>query len=179
MVNSLLYRSVPAGPVMIADLLNYFLCDGRPNEAHPVLSMLQAFLEPADPINYARGMLWDDKKPPINLLMTEGVTDGYAPWQVFEPLAIAAGLPLLGKEEHFVSALSTAGLPRLALPVSGNLRRPNGDRVTAGFTQYKDCFYSSGKACNGHFVAFNNPRARRAWVEFFRSMLKDGMATIR
>jgi pimeloyl-ACP methyl ester carboxylesterase len=178
LVPSLLYKTKPVDPIKIPDVINYLLCDkqGSVTVDHPVLSLLQHFFDPADPMNYAPRIL-SSKRTPINLFMTEGLTDEFAAPQVFEPLAIAMRLPMLGPVHQKVPGLHTSSLPFFKLPVSGNFVHPSGKKVTVGFTQHPECKIGNS-TCDGHFVAFYNPNALRNWQTFFHSLTTSDIATV-
>lgn len=179
LIHTLLYKVEPKDPIQILSIMRYLLCDEdqATNVFHPILALFQNFFDPADPVTYSPKVL-DPKLRPLHLLMTEGLTDGYAPPQVFEPLAVAMGMPMLGTQHQPILGLQLQNTPQYQLPVRGNYVYPDGTRTTVGFTQHKECKYNSGKDCDGHFVAFNNPNAIRNWQSFFQSLLYDDIAQI-
>lgn len=179
LIHTLLYKTQPAEPILLPAVIDYILCDEKKSISvfHPILSLVQNFFDPADPVNYTPPML-DGSRPPLQLLMTEGLTDQYAPPQVFEPLAIAMGLPLLGPELQPLEGLRIRQIQPYTLPVRGNFYHPSGAPMTVGFTQHQICKYDSGVPCDGHFVAFHNENAQRNWLTFFQSLLYDDVAHI-
>ncbi len=179
LIHTLLYKTQPVEPILLSAVLDYLICDEKKSISvfHPVLSMVQNFFDPADPVNYTPSIL-NGSRPPIQLFMTEGLTDQYAPPQVFEPLAIAMGLPLLGPYYQPILGLDIRKLPRYKLPVRGNFVHPSGQRMTVGFTQHQLCKRPNGTPCDGHFVAFYNKNARRNWQTFFQSLLYSDIAEI-
>lgn len=179
LIHTLLYKTQPAEPILLPEVINYVLCDNKESLSvyHPILSLVQNFFDPADPVNYMPPIL-DGSRSPIHLFMTEGLKDQYAPPQVFEPLAIASRLPLLGPEMESVEGLNILQLPKYKLPVRGNYVHKDGTRTTVGFTQHLVCKYSNGVPCDGHFVAFQNENALRNWITFFQSMAHADMPEI-
>lgn len=179
LIHTLLYKTQPAEPILLPAVIDYILCDEKKSISvfHPILSLVQNFFDPADPVNYTPPIL-DGSRSPIQLLMTEGLTDQYAPPQVFEPLAIAMGLPLLGPEHQAVEGLRIRQIPNYTLPVRGNFYHPSGSPMTVGFTQHQICKYENGSPCDGHFVAFYNENAHRNWLTFFQSLIYDDVAQI-
>lgn len=179
MIHTLLYKTKPAEPILLPEVINYILCDNKEshNVFHPILSLVQNFFDPADPVNYMPPIL-DGSRSPIHFFMTEGLKDQYAPPQVFEPLAIASQLPLLGPELEAIEGLNILQLPKYKLPVKGNYVHPNGTKTTVGFTQHSICKYSTGVPCDGHFVAFNNENALRNWITFFQSLATNDMPEV-
>ena len=179
LIHTLLYKTKPERPIKLSQILQYLLCDNSESIGpfHPVLGLLQHFFDPADPVNYAPLMLGKNRSA-LNLFMTVGKTDGYAPIQVFDPLVIAAGIPLFGPEVYPVQGFKLRSLRKYSLPMSANYLHPSGDFVTVGFTQHRRCIYPSGRECDGHFVAFYNSEARRHWQSFFRTLLNNNYSTI-
>jgi predicted esterase len=179
LIHTLMYKIKPAEPIMLPAIVRYLICDGDDNVTpfHPILSLVQNFYDPADPVNYAAPIL-DGSRSPLNFLMTIGLTDSYAPPQVFDPLAVAMGLPLLGPLHHPIPGLQLRQIPQYKLPVHGNFLHPLGNRTSVGFTQHPECKYSSGGDCDGHFVAHHNPDAQRNWISFFQSLVNGDIATI-
>jgi predicted esterase len=179
-VHTLLYKTKPSTPILLSAVLDYMLCEkqgDKPDVFHPILGLVQHFFDGADPVSYAPHIL-SGNRTPLNLLMTLGLTDGYAPTEVFEPLAIAMGLPLLGPEYKSVLGLDMRGIPKYSLPVENNFLHPSGVKTTVGFTQHKECKTSRGGTCDGHFVAFYNENAQRNWISFFQSMIYGESAQI-
>lgn len=179
LVGMLLSKNEPKDPIEIPAVINYLVCDGETAKTpfHPVFSVLQSLLDPADPVNYGPQILAEDR-PPMQFFMTKGLTDNFAPPAVFDPLAVAMKLPMFGPAEENLPGLRMRGVPTYNLPVSGNFRHPSGVPITAGFTQHKECKYASGATCDGHFVAFNNPDAMRNWQSFFRSLVNRTTAEV-
>lgn len=179
--HTLLYKTQPTRPILLSAVLNYMLCEQSTSSPidvfHPILGMVQHFFDSADPVSYSP-LLLSDKRAPLNLLLTEGLTDGYSPTQVFEPLAIAMGLPLLGPEKQAIPGLKLLNIPTYALPIQGNYKHASGAVTTVGFTQHKECKRASGSTCDGHFVAFYNPNAIQNWTSFFQSMTYSSSARI-
>ncbi|MCK6508813.1 hypothetical protein L6R29_02455 [Myxococcota bacterium] len=179
LVGMLLSKNEPKDPIEIPAVISYLVCDGDAAKTpfHPVFSVLQSLLDPADPVNYGPLILAEDR-PPMQFFMTKGNTDNYAPPAVFDPLAVAMKLPMFGPSQDNLIGLTLRGVPTYPLPVSGNLTHPSGTPITAGFTQHQECKYSSGGLCDGHFVAFHNPDALRNWQSFFRSLTNRTTAEV-
>ena len=135
---------------------------------HPVLALVQTFIEPADPINYARHF----QQVPLNgsnmdLLLTEGLLDPYTVPETSEALGAAALLDIGGAAVHQGPAFALLGLRVLPLPLSGNVALPGGKRVGA-LLQFPD---------DGHFAIFDNRQARCNVMGFLTSSLA-GAATV-
>ncbi len=147
--------------------------DDRPEEVlddlHPVLSLVQTFIEPADPIAYGPAWLRD---PPDgaarDILMVEGFKDSASPARGHEALATAAGLPLVAPYFRWPAAAEFVGPEVQEAPAQSNLT-VGGTAVTAGLIQYPE---------QDHWPMFEDPDANRRVIEFLRSSLIDGRATI-
>lgn len=179
LVNTLIYKTEPKDPVEIPAVIRYLICDPDVGATpfHPIFSALQNFFDPADPVNYAREIL-DPSHAPLNLYLSKGVTDNYAPPAVFDPLVTAMQLPFLGDPKDLIPGLRLRSLPVFSFPVSGNFLHPSGVKTTVGFSKHDQCLYPSGGSCDGHFVAFYNPDTIRHWVSFFQSLLTSPTAQI-
>ncbi|HAA58612.1 MAG TPA: hypothetical protein DCE42_27870, partial [Myxococcales bacterium] len=143
LIGTLLYKTKPKTPIQIKSVVDYLLCDKKAAASpfHPVLGVAQHAYDPGDPLNYAPPIL-KPQHAPLNLLMTEGLTDEYAPPAVFEALAIAMGLPHLGPIYKPLNGLGFQSIPHFSLPVRGNFLHTSGVRTTVGFTQHKECKYT-------------------------------------
>ncbi len=179
LIHTLLYKLRPKEPIQISAVGKYLLCDkkGTFNVFHPILSVAQNLYDAGDPINYTPYLL-ARKHAPLNLLITGGLTDGYVPPQVFDPVVVSMGLPQLGHVFKPIQGLAIKGIPILPLPVRGNYRHASGELLTVGFSQHAICRYKSGRECDGHFVAFHNENAIRNWETFFQSLLYDDIPHI-
>jgi hypothetical protein len=136
---------------------------------HPALHLLQTFIEPADPIAYARD-LFDrpESGPRADLLMFEGLLDFASPARGQEAFAVAAGLPLIHPVARAPAAAAFRPLPVAAPPVSENRPVPGG-AVTAGLLQYAE---------EDHFPLFRNTDANRRFARFIETALVDPPARV-
>lgn len=139
------------------------------DDFHPVLTLIQTFIEPADPIAYARSHL---EAPPGGLprdyLMVEGFLDFASPARGQEAFATAARFPVIAPLHRLPEAALWLGPAAQEAPATDNTRGAAG-AVTAGLIQYPD---------ETHFPIFDNSDANRRYIEFLRSALIDGQATI-
>jgi predicted esterase len=166
---ALLYKTQP-DDVDIPGLVQAFLRDHPLSEHNNVLALMQMFLEPADPMNYAPLLL----RAPVpgvgakHVYQSEGLVDNYAPIAGIEALGIAIGLSPVAPLLQPVEGFGLRGLAPLAAPVSSN----TGDR-TGVFVQYAA---SAGR--DGHFVIFNDETAQRQHARFLGSLAQTGTATL-
>lgn len=138
-------------------------------ELHPVLNLIQTFIEPADPISYASSYLSD---PPggalCDILQVEGFLDFASPARGQEAFATAARIPLVAPQYRVPPAAVLVGPAPEDAPARGNVES-RGGRVTYGLIQYPE---------ETHYPIFNNADANARYVEFLRSALFDGRAQI-
>lgn len=138
------------------------------NIYHPVISVLQGWIEPSEPANYA-GMIFDHPRPgfaPKSILQTEGLMDVYTPPHSIEALAVAMRNQQV---EPIAETIATLGL--LGIPAGGDTVTANvaGGLATAGLLQYPD---------NGHFAVFMNESAQSRIAGFFESLRDGGVGVI-
>jgi hypothetical protein len=119
---------------------------------HPVLSIIQRHVDPADGITFARQLTSADAVYPKHLFQTFGVDDHFSPPAT---LAIFAGVARLAVARAHESAVPAYDLgPEWAMfPVS--------QTVTVGDTAYTAAVRQYGPLVDsdGHFVAFDVPDA--------------------
>jgi hypothetical protein len=155
-------------PVNIAGALPFALQDpsvasgGQSAEMHPVLSLLQQWIDPADPLHFARVITRVPETGHVakNVFQTYGLGDTYAPPITLREYAIAGGLDL-------VAADPSATMPD---PIDGATAVPSGvsGNVTVGALKYTLGVREYGPPAgdDGHFVAFDVPSANADVVRF-------------
>lgn len=135
---------------------------------HPVLSMMQNWSDPVDPIHFARNLIAVPAEGAIpaygrHVFQVWGKDDNYTARAVQNAFAVAASLAFVGpKNDEF------AGPP--AASVSGNVTIPR--PLTAGFRQYVPNGY------DGHFVVFTDPTATKDAVRFLARSVRGAVPTI-
>jgi hypothetical protein len=157
-------------PLDIPGLLQAFVRDYPLDEFNNVLALVQMFIEPADPINYAR-LITREPPPGVPLrdvFQSQGLVDHYTPPPCIEALGVALGGSPVGPLLEPLDGFVLAGRPLLEAPVSANL----GER-TVVFHQYP-----AAAGSDGHFVDFDDPEARRQSVGFLATLAADGTATL-
>ena len=160
-------------PVDIAGLMPIALSDlqglrGDIAELHPVLSLLQQWIDPADPLNFASGVATAPYEGHLgkHLFQTYGTDDHYSPPLTLATYAGAAGLTQVEPtHDDFVDKFYI-DLPTASAPLSGNL---SGGMLTAGVRQYE-----TPDGSDGHFVAFDVSEANADVVRFL-SQAVSGM----
>jgi predicted esterase len=131
---------------------------------HPIVSLLQMWLDAADAGNYAH-LFFASPRPGFarkSILQTLGTEDPYAPPGSIEALATAIRLPLCSEELRPLVELDRLGVEHLSPPVTGNA---SGDATACLLEQV-----------GGHFVAYEDP-ARAQIVSFLESAI-DGIPTL-
>jgi predicted esterase len=149
-------------PVDIAGLIRLFLRDDPLDQFHPVLALLQMYMERADAVSYARRLA-------TNVFISEGLIDRYTPVPSIEALATAMRVDLVSPVHSDVIGLTLAGHDVLDAPVSGNW---NGG-ATGVLLQYEEVPDS-----DGHFVIFDREDARQQSTQFLASEAADGVSTL-
>jgi hypothetical protein len=162
-------------PVNIAGALPFVLQDpplANPDalpEMHPVLSLLQQWIDPADPLNFARAITRNPQAghDPKNVFQTYGLGDTYAPPVTLREYVIAGQLDLVTAD---ASAATPDAIPQAkaqASGVSGNVTLAT-KKYTVGVREYgppaKD---------DGHFVAFDVPSANADVVRFLSASVSS------
>ena len=162
-------------PVNIAGGLPLVLQDpslagtGATPEMHPVLSLLQQWIDPADPLHFARAITRNPQAghDPKNVFQTYGLGDSYAPPITLREYAMAGQLDVVAAD---ASATSPDDIPLTkaqASGVSGNVTLTT-KKYTLGVREYgppaKD---------DGHFVAFDVPSANADVVRFLSASVSS------
>lgn len=130
-------------------------------EDHPVLTLLDQWIGPADPLNFARGTArrLEPGILPKSVFQTYGLKDTYSPPLTLQMYALAAGLPLAAHDSS-VATPDAFGLAEQPVPLSGNFAA-GGRTVTLAVREYQN---AAGK--DGHFVVFDVASANADAVRF-------------
>ena len=166
LVQSLLNKT---NPVDIAAGVEFVLNDGELRDNHPVLNLLQQFIEPVDPINYARlffRSLPAQREVPTHVLQTYGLDDTYSPNATMNIFGLNAGVQLAQP-----SLESIQGMGSVELPAMGN-RQVGGEPVTAVMIQ------ADPGDDDGHFVLYRDADIRDQAAHFLGSMVRNGIPTV-
>ncbi|HWA74565.1 MAG TPA: hypothetical protein VG937_19605 [Polyangiaceae bacterium] len=149
-------------PVDVSAALPFVLSDPTLKDpeaarAHPVLSVLQQWVDPADPLNFAEGLVLSPfgARAPRHVFQTYGLRDTYSPPSTMQAFLLAGGFPLV--ENSGFSPDRIGELSPVAAPLSGNV-----EGITFGAREY-----DPGAAGDGHFVAFLVPQANADVIRFF------------
>jgi hypothetical protein len=163
-IHALLDRTEPPEiPIAVRDSVADPGADGELVQGgiyHPVLSVLQHWVDAVDPLHFARHIvsLPLAGHEPKHLFAPYGTGDSYAPPRNLQNFLIAAGLQ--GVEADASADPKDDLGPELGLGLSGNIAV--GDALfTGGFRQY-----GPAEGNDGHFVAFEVPAANEDVVRF-------------
>ena len=157
-------------PVDIPSILQAALREEPFDQYNPTLSLLQAWIERADSVNYGPLMV---RTPPPGLgprpvYISEGITDTYTPLPCIEALGIAVGADLIEPVRRDVPGITLRGRSVRTAPITDNL-----DGTTAVLVQYPQAAQS-----DGHYVVFDVPAAMIQSRRFLGTLANDGAATL-
>jgi hypothetical protein len=164
-------------PINIAGGMWLALSEASPSavdEFHPVLSMLQNWIDPVDPIHFGRQLaLVPDGANGVahgrHVFMVWGKDDTYTARPVQNAFAIAAQLTFVGPNNDEFRTAPVAS-------VSGNTTATIGGapkKFTTAFRQYLP-----PTDTDGHFVVFNEPTAKTDAVKFLQRTVRGELPTI-
>jgi hypothetical protein len=142
-------------PVDVADVIPFVLEDTDVGAGHPVLSVLQNAIDPADPLNHAIAMVAAPVAPAtgVNVFQVYGQKDTYAPPITQNTYAVAAGLQALNPPNSNPTNDKITDGTTKGVPFGGNFGMTM--NLTGVVRQYSPQTY------DGHFVAFQNPDAKK------------------
>jgi predicted esterase len=131
---------------------------------HPVVTVLQGWIDPSDPGNYAPLAITRPRAgvAPRSVLMIEGLRDVYVAPPSMEALATAFRIPVAAPVARDIPGLRFLGLLPVDGVVEGNLA---GGAVTGALLQFPD---------SGHVAFFDVPRGRERVAGFFGSLAAGG-----
>jgi hypothetical protein len=137
-------------------------------DSHPVLTILQQWIDPADPLNFAKaiGREPDVGINPKSVFQTYGRGDTYSPPVTLRTYAIAANLALAAHDASVTTADPIADFVEQPVPLSGTFAKA-GHTVTLAVREYEN---TKG---DGHFVVFDVPSATQDAARFL-SMAASG-----
>lgn len=137
---------------------------------HPLLNLFQAYSEPADPMNYGRYLALETRKGAVrDVLLTEGLVDGYTPPVQAEAFALAVGVQPVAPVFSGLWRFDLTGIGVATAPFSGNRVNASGQRWTGALLQYPE---------NGHFSIYCNRSAESAYMEFLGQKADTGLAVV-
>jgi predicted esterase len=155
-------------PVNIAAAVPFVLGDFNSSgglnggDMHPVLTLLQQWIDPADPLNFARlvGLEPPTGTAPKSVFQTYGIGDTYAPPVTLAIYAIAAGMDEATPDASVTTPDKIDSLTPESVPLSGNVT-VSGTQVTLAVREY-----APPSGTDGHFVLFETPSANADAARF-------------
>jgi hypothetical protein len=176
-------------PVNIAAAVPFALSDIDPAAPtklpgsifHPVLSLLQSYIDPADPLNHAAGIA-PAASGGHHVFQVYGQNDTYAPSTTQYIYAKVAQLGVVAHDPKVTA-------PDFADPMKAHFLQENGataslsknigGRLTAAFRQYaQPGAGDAGTLYDGHFVAYHNPTAQHDIYRFLDDLAKGQAPTV-
>jgi hypothetical protein len=161
-------------PYDVSQAIPVVLQDPHVGSDHPVLSVLQQAIDPADPLHHAIAIARKPIAPGSakHVFQPFGQKDSYSPDVTETNFALAAGLGLVASAPSVSTPSEIGKLTPAALPASGNAS--DGARAISAFVrQYAPSGY------DGHFVSFRDPTAQADTARFLADILSGKTPTIR
>ena len=157
-----------SSPVDIGTALAFLLGDMTPDgnlpgdDMHPVLALLQHWMDPADPLHFARIIGQDplDGMLSTHVLQTYGIGDTYSPPITLRTFVFAGGLQLAQADSSVTTPDAIGTMQELRLPVAGNVT-VDGLPTTLVVREYQPPADQ-----DGHFVSTSVPGARADIARF-------------
>ena len=142
----------------------------------PVVNLFQTFAESAEPMNWARRWAREPAagSAPKQVLIIEGVVDGYFPPPMINALALASGVEPVAPtvEESLTKALELSGGRVLPAPAWENYSA-SGGKASLLLKQY-----TQPPGMSGHYVPFQLPEPKYQYRCFFESFVRTGKAVV-
>ncbi len=160
---TLLYKKQP---IDISNIASNILDDDL-DDFHPMLALLQAWIDPSDPIVFAKQISTMER--PMDLFILEGIGDTYTPNVTARALSTAFGVDHIEPIVEPLQGLNVQGIISTPSPVANNCVGFS----TCGLAQYRPL---PGR--DGHFVLFNVANAWFRAVRFLGTKANSGSAEI-
>ncbi len=140
---------------------------------HPLITTFQTAVGPADNTHYTPYLLRRPRFDDVpHVLIIEGQLDLQVPVNAQRALVLSVGADLVGPEtgrtaaEQLYPALRFGGLRHVREGLAGNRRAPDGSPRTAVVVRHPE----DGRL-EGHFVVYQQPRARAQLHDFLEAVL--------
>jgi hypothetical protein len=144
------------------------------------MSLVQTIIDPADPLEYGDFIARTPRgtSAPKSIFQTEGVAsdgsgDSYAPPHTIETLSVAIGLPRQSPGTHPVVEAAWAGLADVTIAAGGTTANIGDGRASGVLAQFVP---TAGH--DGHFVVFNDPKARAQAATFLVNLAADAQGRV-
>jgi hypothetical protein len=152
---AILYKTQPSN--ILADV--ELLINESVDEFHPMLSLIQTYMESDDPSNYAR-FYYNEPiagMQPKSIYQSLGIVDTFTPVQTIEALAVSIGLQPVNPLLRPITDLGLRGLTWANPVVQLNMAK---GMATGVLCEYQVPLNSMGQpSYDGHFVVMDHPAA--------------------
>lgn len=169
---NLVLKNEPVEFASLVRLLLGFQGDDRVDLFDAPLHLAQTFWEPIEPMNWARRWTVAPRPghAPRDVLVVEGVIDGYFPPPAVNALAIAAGADALSPlvDDSMLAALRLSGRSALPSPITANV-----GGATLAVVQHRQPM-----GISGHYVPFELAGARHQYRCFFDAAVRGGRGVV-
>ena len=177
LIQSLSHKTMPLDIPQVVEAVV-----GEPvDEFHPLMSIIQTYLEPADPGNYAR-LFFREPPPgqaPKSIYQSLGFIDNYTPVVTIGALALAMGVQPANPEVAPLGEAGIFGVNGQAWadpPIFGNVAH---GMATGVMCEYQVPSNPGGMpSYDGHFVVFRYAAAIRQSNRFLATHVRDGLPTL-
>ncbi len=148
------------------------------DEFHPLLTLLQTYLESSDPGNYARLFF---REPPAgvpvkSIYQSMGIVDHYTPVPNIKALALAMGVQPASPQVEPLDDLTLTALSWGDPPLQSNVA---GGHASGVLCEYKVPLNNKGQPLyDGHFVVFDDPHAAIQANAFLGTHANTGIAQL-
>ncbi|MSP58937.1 MAG: hypothetical protein EXR72_01110 [Myxococcales bacterium] len=148
------------------------------DEFHPLLTLLQTYLESTDPGNYAR-LFFREPPPgrsPMSIYQSMGLTDHFTPVPTVKALALAMGVQPVNPMLEPIDGLALASQAWGSPPLQANVAH---ETATGVVCEYRVPLDKQGRpAYDGHFVVFRHGDAVRQANAFLGTHARTGVARL-
>jgi hypothetical protein len=181
-IENILYKQEPTPPYPVVVALLHV---DPLNADHPMMTMAQWALEPADPQVYGASIIRDPPGDPRHVLMVQGIVDDYILPRIANATSLSFGLDLAGPEidtesdPRLVNELPVGpllpldGRAAIGLPAASNVKLSGGGVVTAVVTQHLEDGIE-----DGHEVLFQEDPPKHEYQCFLASWLATGVPSV-
>ncbi len=158
-------------PVDVAELVASQFLDPV-DQFHPVLSLLQAYLEDSDPANYVRYLFSEPPTgfAPKNIFQSLGIVDHYAPIPTNKAQALATGIQPINPMQEPIDGMDLLGINWGNAPTSLNVA---GGSATGVLVEYQTTLGE-----DGHFVVLDEPAGIAQSNRFLATHAATGVSTL-
>lgn len=175
-LHNLVLKSEPVAFASLVRLLLGYQGDDRVDLFDAPLHLAQTFWEPIEPMNWAQRWTTTPRagQNPRDVLLIEGVIDGYFPPPAVNALTLAAGADALDPlvDDSMLGALRLAGRAARTSPITANVTVGSG-AATLAVVQHRQPM-----GISGHYVPFELPGPKYQYRCFFDAVVRTGRGVV-